>query len=138
FGRSQVDDSPVHLPDGSDHLTYDPKTKKIRTWNEREGKTSTIVQGSGYTVKYEEHQVLVKPGGQFATISIVFAKEPSEKVAYETVIAEVLKAIERTQHKMTTTAYAHVGSKSDPASWRQLKGVNGKYISAEFDPKSPR
>src|SRR5204863_9458395 len=35
-GRENDDDL-VTLADGSRHLSYDPKTKKIRTWNEREG-----------------------------------------------------------------------------------------------------
>ena len=87
FGRSKDDDSPVALPDGSDHLTYDPKTKEVSTWNEREGTKPTIAQASG-AVQYKEEKILVKPGGRFASISVVFAKQPSEKVAYETVIAE--------------------------------------------------
>ena len=31
YGRSKDNDSLVALPDGSDHLTYDPKTKQVRT-----------------------------------------------------------------------------------------------------------
>ena len=137
FGRSKADDSPVALPDGSEHLTYDPKTKQVRTWNEREGTKPTVAQANGYFVQFKEEKILVKPGGKFATISVVFTKQPTEKVAYETLIAEVLKAIDRTQRMMLTSAYAQLGSQSDPASWRQIRGANGKYISAQFDPKSP-
>jgi hypothetical protein len=137
FGRSKDDDSPLALPDGSNHLTYDPKTKKIRTMSEQEGTAVSVAQGSGYFVEYKENRVLVKPGGKFASVSIVFEKQPSEKVAYEIVIAELRKAIARTQRTMSTSVYADVGSKTDPASWRQIRGANGKYISAQFDPKSP-
>jgi hypothetical protein len=34
FGRSKDDASAVVLPDGSAYLTYDPKIKQVRTWNE--------------------------------------------------------------------------------------------------------
>jgi hypothetical protein len=129
FGTSEIDEEPVVLSDGSSNLVYDPKTKQVRTMNEYEGSMPSIVQAKGYFVQYEEHSVLVKPGGKFASLSVVFAKRPTEKTAYETLIAELLKTISRTDHHEHTDAYAYTGSKNNPADWHQIKGANGKYIS---------
>ncbi|MGH7813282.1 MAG: hypothetical protein ACREQI_04680 [Candidatus Binataceae bacterium] len=138
FGTSYIDEEPVLLRDGSSNLVFDPKTKQVRTMNEYEGTRSSVAQAKGYFVLYEEDRVIVKPGGKFASLSVVFAKRPTEKTAYETLIAEVLKTISRTGHHEDTTAYALIGSKDNPAGWRQIKGSNGKYITAEFDPESPK
>jgi len=135
--QSTDDDETLTLPDGSEHLVYDPTAKRIRTWNERSGVAPTITQANGYVVKYEEQKVLVKPGGKFATISVVFARRPTEKVAYETLIAELSKAIDRSKRAIKSTAFAFVGNKADPASWKGVKGSNEKFISADFDPKAP-
>jgi hypothetical protein len=138
FGTSEVDEMQVVLADGSSALTYDPATKRVRTLNEEEGSRPTIEQVKGYFVESEEHKVLVEPGGKFVSISVVFPKKPTEKTAYETLISELRKEIDRTHRTVPTDAYACVGSKTDPAGWRQVKGANGKYITAHFDPKSPQ
>lgn len=42
----------------------------------------------------------MKPVSTFATVSVVFTKQPTEKVAYETAIAELTKAVQRTRGEM--------------------------------------
>ena len=76
----------------------------------------------------------MKPGGKFASISVVFAKQPSEKLAYEAVIAEVLKAIDRTQHTMLTSAYAQLGAQSD----QQVGDKLGPRTESIFPPNLTR
>jgi hypothetical protein len=137
MGTVWFGDDTVALPDRSNHLMLNPKTKAIRTWNERQGATRATSEGAGYFVEYEEKKVLVKPGGTFASIDVVFAKAPTEKAAYEAVIAEVLKAVSRTKGAIRITAFAQSGARSNPSSWKQVRGADGKFISAEFDPKRP-
>lgn len=138
FGKSTNDDEPISLPDGSDHLSYDPKTKVIRTWSERSGVKPTVTTaGAGYFAEYQEQPILVKPGGKFATVNVVFTKQPTEKTAYEAVMAEATQAVQRTHGQISVTAYALVGPKANPAARKQVRGANGKYISADYDPKRP-
>src|SRR5262245_51679834 len=47
MGTAWHGDETVTLPDGSDHLVYDPKSKRIITWNEREGVQQMVSQGAG-------------------------------------------------------------------------------------------
>lgn len=132
------DAEPLSLTDGSDNLVWDPKTKRIRTFNERLGiKPATVSEAPGVFVEYKEQQTWVKPIKTFATVSVVFEKQPTEKVAYETAIAELTKAVQRTHGAMDTTTYIYVGKRDDPASRAQVRGSNGKFIGAEYDAESP-
>jgi hypothetical protein len=139
YSRSgrESDDEPVALKDGSDHLVYQPENKRIITWNQREGDTATVESNSagGYFVRSETHKVLVPPGGTFDSLSVVFEKEPTEKTAFEVVIAEVKKAIAKRTLPVATSGFAEVGTAANPAGWRQIRGADGRYISVEYDPK---
>jgi hypothetical protein len=135
----ESDDDQVTLPDGSRNLSYDPKTKQIRTWNEREGVKPQAVaaSGAGYTVSYREDRTAVRPRSRFATVDLLFAKEPTERVAYESTIAEIRKAIQKSGGKLPITAYANVGPKDNPAAQRGVRGADGQIISVKFEPSRP-
>lgn len=55
FGKTNDPDT-LPLSDGSDHLIYDPKTKRIRTFHEREGIAPATVasEGAGLFAQYQE------------------------------------------------------------------------------------
>lgn len=139
YSRSgrESDDDTVALKDGSNHLLYQPDSKRIITWNQREGHTPTVEDNpaAGYFVKSETHKVLVAPGGTFVHLSVVFRNEPTEKAAFEVVIAEVKKAISKQTSPVATTGFAQVGRADNPAAWRQIKGADGTFIQVDFDPK---
>jgi hypothetical protein len=130
------DDARVVLPDGSQLVVYDIKARRIVTWNERQGvKPATTTQGVGYFTEYQEQKILVQPGGKFAMLAVVFAKIPTEKVAYDTAIEEIRKAIRANGERMATTAVVYIGPKDDKAARRPMRGADNKSIMVHFDPK---
>lgn len=80
--------------------------------------------------------ILFPPHGTFWTVDIVFANRPTEKVAYETAIAELTKAVQRAGGSKNITAYVSVGPRQNRAGRQQMKGSNGHYISVEFTAKT--
>ncbi len=137
-GSSDNDQGPLPLRDGSRHLSFDPTTGKIRTWNEREGiRPSTRDNPKGqYFTEYIEKKVLVKPYGKYASLEVVFQRAPSEAAAVAVLITEIKRAVQGQATRLATTAYAKVGSREDRVSQQQIRGSNGKYITVEFDPKA--
>jgi hypothetical protein len=134
-GRKDNDDV-VALLDGSDHLVYRPETKDIVTWKEREGEKTIVTENAqAYFVEYTEHNVLVSPFGKFAIMAVVFNKAPTEKAAFDALIAQVTSAVGGQPTKLDTTAYAYIGSRGDPAGRRPIKGSDGKTVTVEFDPR---
>lgn len=134
------DDETVALPDGSSHLVYQPASKRIITWKEREGVPADTVEtntAGGYFVVSETNKVLVAPGGTYIHLSVVFQKEPTEKHAFEVLTAELRKAVTKQTSRVPTTSSAFVGPPNDPAARQALKGSNGRYMSVDFDPNRP-
>jgi hypothetical protein len=130
------DDGPLSLSDGSSSLTYDPKTAKVRTWNEREGIQPALTKGAGYTVEYEEHKIAVPPFTKIASMEILF--QPALKQSGDVVRilkAELEKAVSKQPTKLDTTAYAKTGPADDRIAQKQI-GPRGHYLSMEFDAKS--
>jgi hypothetical protein len=137
MGNVWFGDDLVTLLDGSDHLVYNPKTKQILTWNEREGtKVVPVSQGAGFFAEYQDQKISVPPYGTFGTLDIVFAKQPTEKVAYETAIAELTKAVQRTGGSKDVMAYVYVGPRENRAGRQTVKGANGRFISVKFTAKT--
>ena len=142
YSRSGSEDDAdiMTLPDGSDHLVFQPNGKKIITWKQREGGPADVVEenvAGAYFVVTETNKVLVAPGGTYISLSVVFQKKPTEKSAFEVLVAELKKAINKQPKAVQTTAYAMVGPRNDPATRRQVKGSNGRFVSAEFEPERP-
>lgn len=138
IGSSGNDEGPLPLRDGSRHLSFDPRTGKVRTWNEREGiRPTTAVAPTGqYFTEYTEQKVLVSPFGKFASIDVVFQKAPTEAVTVAALITEIKQAVQGQATRLNTTAYAKVGPRGDRAAQQQIRGSNGKYIVIEFEPKT--
>ncbi|OFW10573.1 MAG: hypothetical protein A3H96_21620 [Acidobacteria bacterium RIFCSPLOWO2_02_FULL_67_36] len=137
---SEDDAKMVTLPDGSDHLVFQPDGKKVITWKQREGGPASTVEenvAGGYFVETEVNKVLVAPGGTFISLAVVFQKEPTEKHAFEVGVGELKKALAKQAKPVPTTAYVMVGPRNDPAARRQVKGSNGRFISVDFEPKRP-
>ena len=132
------DEGPLSLPDGSSNLVYDPKTSAIQTSNEREGVKPIVSTAANrlYHVVYTEEKAAVPPYGKFALIDVVFVKAPSEDVTTQTLVKEIRSAVSRQSPRLNTTAFAKAGPRSNPAGQWQIAGANGKYISAEYDPKT--
>ena len=117
-----------------------PDSKRIITWKQREGGPADVVEenvAGGYFLVTETNKVLVAPGGTFVHLSVVFKKEPTEKRAFEVLVAELKNAVGKQSKPVPTTAFAMVGTRDNPAARRQVKGSNGQFISADFDPKHP-
>jgi hypothetical protein len=101
--------SPSHCLTDQTTSVNDPKTKVIRTWNERSGVKPTVTTaGAGYFAEYQEQPILVKPGGKFATVNVVFTKQPTEKTAYEAVMAEATQAVQRTHGQISVTVSVYL------------------------------
>ena len=136
MGNVWVGDDLVTLLDGSDHLVDNPKTKQILKWNEREGTRSCRdqkVRGSSRSIR----------NGRFSfhlsarmARSIVFAKSPTEKVAYETAIAELTKAVQRTGGGQNLDGVRPCRSTGNRTGRRQGERLDGHYISVEFTAKT--
>ncbi len=137
-GSADDDEGPLPLRDGSLHLSFEPNTGRIQTWNEREGiRPATRTDPSGqYFTEYTEHKVLVPPYGKYASLEIVFQKPPAEGEIYATVVTELRRAVQGQTTKLSTTAYVMTGPRADKAAQRQVPGTNGKNIVVEFDPKN--
>jgi hypothetical protein len=130
----------VTLPDGSDHLIYRPADKKVITGKEHEGEPVDTVEenaSGGYFVVTQRHKTLVAPHSTFIHLIVVFQKEPSEKRAFEVMVAELKKAVSKETRQVTISAFAEVGPRNDPAGRTDLMGSNGRAMSVDFDPKSP-
>ena len=136
-GSQADEEGPLPLKDGSRHLSFDPKTGRVRTWNEREGVRPSVAENPDqhYVVEYREDKVLVPPYGKFATLEVLFEQRPSEAAMYEILVTEIVKAVTKQQVRISTSAYAKTGPRNDPASKRQIRGSSGRYIFAEFNPK---
>ena len=136
-GSTANDEGPLPLRDGSLHLSFDPKTGRIRTWNEREGVRPMMRDDpkGEYFTEYTEEKIVVPPYGKFASLDVVFVAPPPEAVISTTLIAEVKRAVQRQTTKLNTTAYAKTGPRGNKAAQRQVRGSNGKFIGVEFDSK---
>ncbi len=137
-GSYESDEGPLPLRDGSRHLSFDPTTGRIRTWNEREGiRPSTRDDPKGqYFTEYTERSVLVRPYGKYASVDVVFHKAPSEAEAVAALITEIKRVVQGQAKRLSTSAYAKLGSRADRVAQQQIRGSNGKYIVVEFDPKT--
>lgn len=130
------DEGPLPLTDGSNHLAYDPETKVVQTWNEREGIKPSVTKRDGYTVVSEERKVLVPPYGKFVTMEVLFERVPKPAEITRILAAEVRTAVDLQPTKLKTTAYATTGPTTDKAAQTQIRGPRGRFLSVEFDPKS--
>ena len=127
----------VPLADGSSYLLHDPATKTIQSSNARSGATATITDAKdrSYFVSYEETTRLVPPNDKFATISIVFRDNPTERRAFEVLIEEAKAAIQRRgSNRIDLLGFVQVGRKGNEAGWEQVRGANGKFIGIEYRP----
>ena len=136
------DERRILLKDGSDCLIYIAKERKTKTWKEHKGTKTDVStnEQEGYFVEYEERDILVPPRGhKFATLEVVFQKQPSRGKAYSILVAELKKAVAKQKTKWRTWAYAYVGKREDPASRNQIRDKerqDGGYIIVEYDPAS--
>lgn len=135
--RSEDDERRIPLTDGSRSLIYSSKDETIQTWKEHEGvATKTVSRDQeGYFVEYEEREVLVQPGMKFAVLNVVFAERPDREAAYAAILAELKNSVAGRDTQWRTTAYAYVGTRSDPAKREQIKDpADDAFIFAKYDP----
>jgi hypothetical protein len=132
------DDAVVAFIDGSTQLEMNAQTKAVVTEMQREGATTSQSDSSdrSYFTDYTQHKRSVPPHDTWASVDVVFFKEPTEKRVYEVLISELQRVVEQSaDHRIETTVFAHVGTKEDQAGRRQIKGSDGPYISVEYNPK---
>jgi len=135
---SEIDEDMIPLLDGSDHLLYDSKTKKIVTWNQHEGIKTEITKGTEFVVEYEEYSMVVKPYTKFASLKVIFPTKPNktEDEIYRILIEELKKAVLRQNPKLKTIAAPYIGDPKNPAGQKQMQHSNGKYFIIEYNPLS--
>jgi hypothetical protein len=131
-------DELLPLPDGSRHLSFDPKTGRVQTWNKREGiRSSTREDPKGqYFIEYTEKKRAVPPHDKFASIDVIFATPPAEAAIYATLVAEIKRVVQAQTTKLDTTAFAKTGPRGNRAEQHGVRGGNGKFILIYFDPKN--
>ncbi len=135
---NDIDEHQITLVDGSNQLIFSKKADKVFSWKEYEG-TKTQIQESksgDYFTEYEENNVLVSPGKKFATVRVIFNKATSQSKTYEILISELKRELSDKITKWPTTAYAFVGTKSDPSSQKQIRDTDGSYIFIDYDPST--
>ncbi|HUY67891.1 MAG TPA: hypothetical protein VMV79_01145 [Alphaproteobacteria bacterium] len=66
---------------------------------------------------------------KWLNVTIVFSQKPSQQIAYNAIRTEAKKLAMR---KEDMDLYVEIGDKNRKASWKQIKGTDGTYISAEY------
>ncbi len=90
---------------------------------------------STYFVEAEEQKTFpgIKPERKWLTVTIIFPKQPSPGVAYDSIIAEVAKLVPR---GIDITVYVSTGNKNQKASWQQMRDTDGANIFADYKASS--
>ena len=138
------DERMIPLKDGSTNLVYIAKDNTTKTFKEYDGTKTRVStnRANAYFVEYEEHDILVPPRGRkFASVDVVFQKEPSREKIYRILVAEMRKAVTKQKTKWPTTAAPFLGTRDDPASRVQIRDKqrrDGGYIIVEYDPATGR
>jgi hypothetical protein len=118
-------EGPLPLPDGSSNLTYDLKSKGIKTFNQRAaGATPASTEPTPrYSVSQRTHATPEPPFASLVTLDVVFEKQIQPPVARDVLVDEIRKAVTAQNPRVNTVAYARVGAK-------------GAFLSAHYDARS--
>lgn len=124
-------EGPLPLPDGSSNLTYDLKTKAIRTFNQRASTTAAASAAARpeYSVSQQKHATPEPPFASLVTLDVVFAKPVDPRAAMKILVEELGRAVGEQAPRVNTVAYARVGHLGSG-------GAKGAFLSAYFDAKS--
>jgi len=112
-------------------LTYKPNDKSIMTMDQRRGVKVTASNNADYFCETKEDKTFegIVPARKWLTCQLVFAKSPSGDKFKEAALAEIGKLKNR---QLDITIYALVGDKANPATWKQVKADNGKYMKVDY------
>jgi hypothetical protein len=131
-------EGPLPLPDGSSNLTYDLKTKAIKTFNQR---ASTAAAASAaarpeYAVSQQKHATPAPPFASLVTLDVVFAKPADPRAAMKILVEELRRAVAEQTPPVNTVAYARVAQPGSQPIHSELGGLKGAFLSAHFDARS--
>jgi hypothetical protein len=118
-------------------LIYRAKTRKIASMDEDRGVRTTTSSADSYFVEVQEDKTLegIKPERKWLSVTIVFAKAPTQEAAYAAILAETQKLITR---RLDVNAYVSIGNRTVKTSWKQMRDRDGAYVFAEYDAASKR
>lgn len=121
----------------SGSLVYKANEKKIMSFDEYRGVTTTTSSTSTYFVEVQEEKTLagIKPERTWLSVTIVFPKQPAREAAYDAIAAETQKLAAR---GLDVNAYVSVGDKKVKTSWNQMRDTDGAYVFAEYDAGSKK
>lgn len=120
----------------SGSLIYVASKKKTFTFDEYRGIKTSNINNTNYFVEFKEDRTLegIKPKKKWLTITLVFAKRPSQGEAYNAIITEAQKL---TARGLDMNFYASVGDKNAKTSWKQIRDTtDGTYIAADYNADS--
>ena len=131
-------EGPLPLPDGSSNLTYDLKTKAIKTFNQRRAIAAAAPTGPGpkYSVSPQKHATPVPPFESLVTLDVVFEKPVEPATARKVLIDEITRAVAEQKPPVNTVAYARVGQSGTQPARTDLGAPKGAFLSAHFDARS--
>ena len=131
-------EGPLPLPDGSSNLTYDLKTKAIKTFNQRRAVAAATPTGPGprYSVSPQKHPTPVPPFASLVTLDVVFEKPIEPAAALKVLIYEIRRAVAEQKPPVNTVAYARVAQSGSQPARTDLGGPKGAFLLAHFDVRS--
>lgn len=127
-------EGPLALPDGSSNLTYEVKTKTIRTFNQRAAASApaATVARPPYSVVQQRHPKPVPPFASVVTLDVVFEKPMEPTTAMKIVVEELKRVVGEQKPRVNTVAYPRVGL----IARTQMRGASGALLAAHFDAKT--
>lgn len=113
-------------------LIYRHNLRKIVTEDEEDNARTHSNSFAGYFVRVKERDrpCCVSAIKRYASVDVVYARTPGEREA-----AKMASSLAKKYGKLGEDVYVDIetGNKSDPASWRPVRGSDGKAISWKFD-----
>ncbi|MER3415480.1 MAG: hypothetical protein C4297_04605 [Gemmataceae bacterium] len=116
----------------SGKLVYKAAEKKILTLDEYRGVKVSTFSTSSYFVQIKEDQTYpgIEPAKKWLSLTIVFPKTPSRKIAYDAIFTEIAKVATK---GLDVNACVSVGDKNVKTSWKQMRDNDGAYVFAKYD-----
>jgi len=124
-------DEPLNSNQYSGDLVYKAAEKKILAIDEYNSVRTSTASTSSYFVQIEEEHTYpgITPQRSWLSLTIVFPKTPSREVAYEAILTEIQKVMNR---GLDVDAYVSVGDKDLKTSWDQMRDNDGAYVFVEY------
>jgi hypothetical protein len=125
-------EGPLPLPDGSANLTYEVKTKTIRSSNQRAAAAVPAPAPPQYSVAVQKPATPEPPFASLVRLDVTFEQAADPTVAMKVLVNEITKAVGEQTPRVNTVAYANVGR----IARTPIRASNGAVLSAHFNAKT--